>query len=68
MPIHAIWDLEAQRTAKCIDWIAVLRATIGFEVIAEVLIFVLPVPVVLKLKLKRTKKIQLLTFFGLGIW
>lgn len=68
IPVRAIWDLEAQKTAKCIDWIAVLRATVVFEVIAEVLIFVLPVPVVLRLKLRRSKKIQLLTFFGLGTW
>ncbi|OAG01213.1 uncharacterized protein CC84DRAFT_1263222 [Paraphaeosphaeria sporulosa] len=67
IPVHAIWDLEAQKTAKCIDWIAVLRATVVFEVIAEVLIFVLPIPVVLRLKLRRSKKIQLLTFFGLGV-
>jgi hypothetical protein len=31
IPIYAIWDLEAQKTAKCIDWIAVLRATVVFE-------------------------------------
>lgn len=83
VPVRAIWDLEAQKTAKCIDWIAVLRATVVFEVsirnlaltptevfqvIAEVLIFVLPIPVVIKLKLRRSKKIQLLTFFGLGTW
>lgn len=68
MPIHAIWDLEAKKTAKCIDYIAVLRASVVFEVIAEIILFVLPVPVVLKLKLKRTKKIQLLIFFGLGTW
>ena len=32
VPIYAIWDLEAQKTAKCIDWIAVLRATVIYEV------------------------------------
>jgi hypothetical protein len=31
VPVYAIWDLEAQKTAKCIDWIAVLRATVVFE-------------------------------------
>jgi len=68
IPIHAIWNLDAQKTAKCIDWIAVLRATVIYEVIAEIVLFILPVPVVLNLKLKRGKKIQLMIFFGLGTW
>jgi hypothetical protein len=46
----------------------ILLTLLLYLVIAEVLIFVLPVPVVLRLKLRRSKKIQLLTFFGLGMW
>ncbi|CAI6290284.1 unnamed protein product [Periconia digitata] len=67
VPVHAIWDLEAKKSAKCIDYIGILKATVVYEVVAETILFALPVPIVLKLKLKRTKKIQLMTFFGLGI-
>lgn len=66
-PIKAIWDLEAAKTAKCIDWITVLRLTVVYEVIAEVVIFSLPIPIVLKLQMKTAKKIQLCIFFGLGV-
>jgi hypothetical protein len=68
IPIYAIWDLEAQRTAKCIDWITVLRLTVVYEVIAETVLFSLPVPIVWKLQMKTSKKIQLMIFFGMGIW
>jgi hypothetical protein len=68
LPVHAIWDLEAQKTAKCIDWIAVLYLTVVYEVIAEVVIFSLPIPIVMKLQMKPAKKIQVIICFGLGIW
>lgn len=67
VPVYAIWDLEAQKTAKCIDWIAVLRLTVVYEIIAEIILFSLPVPIVLQLQMKPAKKIQLMTFFGLGV-
>ncbi|KAK7190324.1 hypothetical protein PSPO01_03299 [Paraphaeosphaeria sporulosa] len=66
-PIHAIWDLQAQKTAKCVDWIAVLRLTVVYEIIAEIVLFSLPIPIVLKLQMKTAKKIQLMVFFGMGI-
>jgi hypothetical protein len=68
VPIYAIWDLEAQKTAKCIDWITVLRLTVVYEVIAETVLFSLPVPIVMKLQMETAKKIELMLFFGLGIW
>jgi hypothetical protein len=68
IPVHAIWDLQAQETAKCVDYIAVLRLSVVYEVVAEIVLFSLPVPIVLKLQMKTSKKIQLLIFFSLGIW
>jgi hypothetical protein len=67
IPIHAIWDLKERPNAKCVDWIAVLRLTVVYEVIAEIVLFGLPVPIVLKLQMKTAKKIQLMIFFGLGV-
>jgi hypothetical protein len=68
IPVRAIWDLEEQGTAKCIDYIAVLRLTVVYEIIAETILFALPIPIVWKLQMKTTKKVQLLIFFSLGIW
>jgi hypothetical protein len=67
-PIRAIWDLQEQGTAKCIDYIAVLRLTVAYEIVAEIVLFSLPIPIVLKLQMKTSKKIQLMVFFGLGVW
>jgi hypothetical protein len=68
IPVSAIWDLQQRPNAKCVDWIAVLRLTVSYEVIAEIIVFALPIPIVLKLQMKTWKKIQLITFFSLGIW
>jgi hypothetical protein len=68
IPVRAIWDLKEQGTAKCIDYIAVLRLTVVYEIIAETILFSLPIPIVWKLQMETSKKIQLLIFFSLGIW
>jgi hypothetical protein len=68
IPIRAIWDLEERGTAKCVDWTAVLRLTVVYEIVAEIVLFSLPIPIVLKLQMKTAKKIQLMIFFGLGVW
>lgn len=66
-PVRAQWDLEAAATAKCLDWLVILKLTTFYEVIAEIVLFALPVPVVLQLQMARAKKIQLIIFFGLGV-
>ncbi|KAL5113521.1 hypothetical protein ACEQ8H_008606 [Pleosporales sp. CAS-2024a] len=67
IPISAVWELKERANAKCINWIAVLRLTVVYEIIAECVLFSLPVPIVLKLQMETGKKIQLLAFFGLGV-
>ncbi|PVH93263.1 hypothetical protein DM02DRAFT_541924, partial [Periconia macrospinosa] len=66
-PVRAQWDLEAAKTAKCLDWLVILKLTVVYEIIAEIILFSLPVPVVLQLQMATAKKIQLLVFFGLGL-
>jgi hypothetical protein len=66
-PVRAQWDLEAAKTAKCLDWLVILRLTVFYEIIAEIILFALPVPVVLQLQMATPKKIQLIVFFGLGL-
>lgn len=66
-PVRAQWDLEAAKTAKCLDWLIILKLTVVYEVIAEIILFALPVPVVLKLQMATAKKVQLIIFFSLGL-
>jgi hypothetical protein len=66
-PVRAQWDLEAAKTAKCLDWLIILKLTVVYEVVAEIVLFGLPVPIVLKLQMATAKKVQLLIFFGLGL-
>ncbi|KAF3003439.1 hypothetical protein E8E13_002027 [Curvularia kusanoi] len=66
-PVRAQWDLEAAKTAKCLDWLVILKLTVVYEVIAEIVLFALPVPIVVKLQMATAKKVQLLIFFGLGL-
>ena len=68
VPIYSVWDLDAQKTAKCIDFTTVMYLTVVYEVIAEAVLFSLPIPVVVKLQMQTSKKVQLLCFFSLGIW
>jgi hypothetical protein len=66
-PVRAQWDLEAARTAKCLDWLIILKLTVVYEVIAEIVLFTLPLPIVFKLQMATAKKIQIIIFFGLGL-
>ena len=68
IPVRAIWDLGARTNATCIDWIVVLRLTVVSEIIIEVVLFSLPIPIVWSLQMETSRKIQLMIFFGLGIW
>jgi hypothetical protein len=66
-PVRAQWDLEAAKTAKCLDWLIILKLTVVYEVIAEIVLFTLPLPIVFKLQMATAKKIQIIVFFGLGL-
>lgn len=66
-PVRAQWDLEAAKTAKCLNWLTILKLTVFYEVVAEVILFALPIPVVVQLQMATAKKIQLIIFFGMGL-
>lgn len=66
-PVRAQWDLQAAQTAKCLDWLIILKLTVVYEVVAEIVLFTLPIPIVVKLQMATAKKVQLLVFFGLGL-
>lgn len=66
-PVQAYWDLEVAKTAKCLNLMTILTLTVVYEIFAEIVLFALPVPIVVKLQMPVAKKVQLLIFFGLGV-
>lgn len=63
-PIPANWDLSV--TGKCIDKAGIYLATAAINVITDLLILTLPIPMILRLNMPRSKKIGLVIVFIVG--
>ncbi|CAG9950809.1 unnamed protein product [Clonostachys rosea f. rosea IK726] len=64
-PIKMAYDITVT-AGTCIDRPAVFKATAAFGIITDVLIFLIPIPMVVTLRLSRRKKICLLVMFAIG--
>uniref|UniRef100_A0A8H7K6U7 Rhodopsin domain-containing protein n=1 Tax=Bionectria ochroleuca TaxID=29856 RepID=A0A8H7K6U7_BIOOC len=64
-PIKMAYDITVT-VGTCIDRPAVFKATAAFGIITDVLIFLIPIPMVVTLRLSRRKKICLLVMFAIG--
>lgn len=64
VPIQASWDKTIQAT--CIDSDAFWTAYAVGNILSDVLVLVLPIPQVLKLKLRPREKVMLCSVFALG--
>ncbi|KAF2120045.1 hypothetical protein BDV96DRAFT_539743 [Lophiotrema nucula] len=64
-PIAMGWDLTIT-DGKCIDRPALYEATAAFGVIVDCLIISIPIPMVLRLQMSRSKKAGLILMFVLG--
>jgi hypothetical protein len=64
-PIAMAYDVQVTE-GTCIDRPAVFKATAAFGVITDVMIFLIPVPMVLKLHISTRKKIGVLAIFFVG--
>ena len=64
-PIAMAYDISIT-DGICIDRAAVFKATAAFGVITDVLIFLIPIRMLIKLKLSRRKKLGLLFMFAIG--
>ena len=67
LPVKAMWDLDARKTAKCLDIEAVGYVGCVVEIVTEVVLFLLPVPIIHSFTMAKSKKVQLICFFGAGI-
>lgn len=64
-PIAAGWDATILN-AKCIDRPALFQSTAALGVVTDVLIILIPIPMVFRLHLSRSKKVGLLALFTVG--
>ena len=64
-PVSDFWSLDVSKT-HCINRLMLFDATAASNTILDIIILSLPVPMVLKLQLSLSKRIQLLLTFMLG--
>ena len=64
-PITKFWDLTLT-TGSCINRLALYRATAVFGIITDVMVFVIPIPMVVGLQMSRRKKAGLIFIFAIG--
>jgi hypothetical protein len=64
-PFRRNWDVSVTE-GRCIDRTAVYMATAVLNMITDVLLLVLPVPMVVRLQMPPVQKVGLLGIFGVG--
>lgn len=64
-PIRAGWDITIL-DAKCINRSALFQSTAILGVVTDVLIILIPIPMIIKLHMSRAKKVGLLLMFTVG--
>ena len=67
VPVQAIWDRDI-KDARCLSISNVAFASAGVNIATEIVILVLPIPVLRSLHLAGRKKVALYALFGAGIW
>ncbi|KAE8421934.1 hypothetical protein BDV36DRAFT_291750 [Aspergillus pseudocaelatus] len=65
-PLRAAWDYDIDN-ARCLKIASVAYANASLNIITEVLILILPLPVLRTLHVPRRKKIALISVFSVGI-
>ncbi|KAF6823623.1 integral membrane protein [Colletotrichum musicola] len=65
-PVAAFWDSSV--SGRCLDYLAIWYAMAGINLVADFVIFSMPIPVINSLQLPRRQKRMLLFVFGLGFF
>lgn len=65
-PISAGWKLQ-RGDAECLSFSIIAIGSAVFNVLSEIAIFLLPMPILITLNLKLWKKIQIILLLGLGL-
>lgn len=67
IPVSAAWTLQHSADAKCVKLSIVAISGASFNVLSEIAIFILPMPVLKTLQLKARKKVGVMVLLGLGL-
>ena len=67
MPVSAGWTLQHGPDAKCVKLSIVAISGAAFNVLSEIAIFILPMPVLRTLQLQWRKKVGVVVLLGLGL-
>ncbi|KAI0873870.1 hypothetical protein GGS24DRAFT_501340 [Hypoxylon argillaceum] len=66
-PIEGWWDASVAITAKCVDKVAFTYSTNVLNLIFDLWIFAMPIPVIMRLNVSRAKRIALCCLFSIGL-
>ncbi|KAI0542042.1 hypothetical protein GGR58DRAFT_497397 [Xylaria digitata] len=66
-PIQGWWDPAIAATAKCVDKVAFTYSTNILNLIFDLWIFSMPIPIIMKLQVNRGKRIALCCLFSIGL-
>lgn len=64
-PIYRAWDFGVEGT--CIDLMTFWMVNGAYSIVSDIIVLVLPLPMIYALQLPRKTKICLMVVFGLGI-
>lgn len=64
-PVQKTWNLAIMEGA-CINRTPVFIATAVLNMVTDISILVLPIPMIVKLQMSRAKKVGLICMFGVG--
>ncbi|KAL2814581.1 hypothetical protein BJX63DRAFT_193130 [Aspergillus granulosus] len=66
-PIHAYWDLEPQYSYHCLNDGAIVFSASVINIFTDVLVTILPMPLIWNLKLPTRQRVAVISIFALGI-
>ncbi|CAM1503371.1 Fc.00g081470.m01.CDS01 [Cosmosporella sp. VM-42] len=65
-PIRAAWDPYAFATGKCVDLAVLYIAIAVANIVSDVVLFVIPIPMIVRLKMPVAQKVGAAIMFGVG--
>lgn len=65
-PINASWDPYLFATGKCVDAAPLYIAIAVANIISDVVLFIIPIPTIVRLKMPAGQKVGAAVMFGVG--
>lgn len=65
-PIQAVYNLDIKQK-QCLSITNIAASGTAFNIAAELMIFIIPIPVVSSLQMSKSKKVGILVLFSIGL-